>query len=88
MTGRKPQERILHLRRYRSLPNDGSRTLYCVLSYSGGLFDHLSFVSPGQYPEFTGEEAWMRVHWWSKAKHKVVEQVADKTGKPMPSHGT
>lgn len=81
---RRPHERILHLQRVRTLPDDGSRTLHCVLSYTGGLFDHLGFVDPGRYPEFEGETAWVRVHWWSKSNYTVVEQVADQSGSPMP----
>ncbi len=69
------------------MPNDGARTLFCVLSYSGDLFERLGFLRTGQYPEFEGEEAWMRVHWWSKARLEVIEQVADKAGNPMPVHG-
>lgn len=80
---RKPQTRILHLRRMRSLPNDGSRTLCCVLSCHGTLFDRIGFVNPGRYPEFDGEEAWVRVDWWSKSNFQVVEQVADRSGAPL-----
>lgn len=82
---RKPQVRILHLKRMRSLPNDGSRTLCCILSYQGGTFDRLGFVDPGKYPEFDGEAAWVRVHWWSKSNYQVIEQVINAAGEPMPT---
>lgn len=62
------------------MPDEGSRTLYFVLSYTGGLFDRLSFIRPEACPEFDGDEAWARVHWWSKANHKVIEIVTDRSG--------
>lgn len=82
-TNRKPQHRILHLRRMRTLANEGARTLCCVVTHSGGLFDRVGFLDPGRYPEFEGEAAWVRVDWWSKANFRVVEQVADKSGAPL-----
>lgn len=81
---RKPKERILHLRRVRSLPNDGDRTLYFILGYNGGTFDRLGFVGPERCPPINGEAAWVRVHWWSKSNYRVIEQVADKHGSPLP----
>lgn len=83
MAERKPQDRILHLTRVRSMPNDGSRTLNFILGYGPGDFDRLVFLRPEVVPEFEGEKAWARVHWWSKTRHKVVELVADKLGTPL-----
>lgn len=84
---RKPQERILHVRRVRSMPDDGSKTLHWILSYRGDLFDRLGFVGVERCPQIDGEEAWVRVHWWSKSNYPVVEQVADKQGTPLKRAG-
>lgn len=65
------------------MPNDGSRTLYFILGHDGGTFNRRGFVRPEACPEIDGDRAWVRVHWWSKSKYRVIEQVADKTGAPF-----
>ncbi|RZI98476.1 MAG: hypothetical protein EON90_13290 [Brevundimonas sp.] len=69
------------------MPHDGNRTLYFILGFGGGTFDRLGFVDPDRCPEIEGEAAWVRVQWWSKSNYRVIEQVADRSGAPMP-HGT
>ena len=80
-----PRDVILHLRRSRFLPQDGGGTVFCVMTYDGKVHGALGYLRPGNYPDFEGEEGWFRVEWHSKTRFKVMEQVADKSGDPMPS---
>jgi hypothetical protein len=73
-----PDIRIIHLARIRYLPKDGGGTVYCVMSYVGGLFGALGYLPPGKFPEFEGEEAWFRVRWFSKDRREFLEQVEAK----------
>lgn len=52
MAERKPTGASCILRRFESLPDYGWRTLHCVLSTIGGLFEQPSFLRRSQYPEF------------------------------------
>lgn len=80
-----PDERILHYRRSRAQPHDGGYTLFCVVTYNGEVAPALSFQRPDRFPDFDGEEAWFRVRWFSKRRFEVIEQVADKSGAPLPA---
>ena len=71
----RPDIRTVHLRRSRYLPKDGGGTVFCVMTYGGGVHDALAYLSPGQFPEFEGDQAWFRVRWFSKAKREFLEQV-------------
>lgn len=80
-----PDERILHYRRARALPNGGGHTLFCVVTYNGTELTALGFPGPERFPDFDGEEAWFRVRWYRRGKFEVIRQVADKHGAPMPT---
>ena len=45
------------------------------MTYCGQLAPALAFLSPGQFPEFEGEEAWFRVLWYSKRKREFLAQI-------------
>lgn len=75
-----PHERILHYRRHRALPDAGGHTLFCTVTYDGGIFDVLGYPTPDRFPDFDGEVAWFRVRWFRKGKFEVIEQVADRAG--------
>ncbi|HWW10965.1 MAG TPA: hypothetical protein VN018_00510 [Brevundimonas sp.] len=79
-----PYERVLHYRRQRALPNAGGHTLFCTVTRDGGINDVIGYPTPNRFPDFEGEEAWFRVCWFSKRKFEVIEQVADRTGAPLP----
>ena len=74
-----PDIRTVHLARHRFLPQDGGGTVFCVMTYSGG-HDALAYLTPGQFPEFEGEQAWFRVRWVNKRRRKFLEQVVDPPG--------
>lgn len=78
-------ERILHYRRHRALPNAGGYTLFCSVTYNGELGHALGYPKPDRFPEFEGDEAWFRVRWFRRGKFEVIEQVADRQGRPMPT---
>jgi len=80
-----PEERVLHYRRMRALPNAGGHTLFCKVTYDGGLFGVLGYPTPDRFPDFDGEEAWFRVRWFRKGRFVVIEQVADRAGHPLPA---
>jgi len=69
----------------RALPDAGGHTLFCNVTYDGGLYGVLRYPAPDRFPDFEGETAWFRVRWFSKRKFEVIEQVADKQGAPLPA---
>ena len=77
-----PSERILHYRRMHALPDVGGHTLFCNVTWDGGLNDVIGYPTPDKFPDFAGEEAWFRVRWFSKRKFQVIEQVTDQEGAP------
>ena len=70
-----PDIRVVHLARYRFLANAGGGTVFCVMTYDGDIFGALAYLSPGQFPEFEGEEAWFKVRWFSKSRRAFLYQV-------------
>jgi len=78
-----PHDYTLHLRRTRFLPQDGGGTVFCVLTFEGGVHGALAYLRPGQFPEFDGDEAWFRVRWWHKKRYEWLGQVANKRGDPL-----
>lgn len=79
-----PQDRILHYRRQRALPDAGGHTLFCVVTYNGEFGRALGYPTPAKFPEFEGDEAWFRVRWTNRSRFEVIEQVADRSGAPLP----
>lgn len=75
-----PHEVVLHYRRMRALSDVGGHTLFCTVTYDGGINGVLAYPIPGRFPDFDGETAWFRVRWFSKRKFEAIEQVADKQG--------
>lgn len=67
--------RTVHLARQRLLPNAGGGTVFCVMTYRGEAGPALAYLTPGQFPEFNGEEAWFRVRWFSKRRREFIEQI-------------
>ncbi len=65
----------VHLARHRYLLQDGSGTVYCVMTFDGSAGPAVAFLRPGHYPEFEGESAWFRVRWHSKKRRDFLEQV-------------
>ena len=74
-------ETIIHLHRQRSLPNNGSQTLWCDVTTDGGMFKVMARLRPGQFPEFEGENAWFAVRRYPKSRFAFVAQVAGKDAK-------
>lgn len=70
-----PETRTVHLARHHLLPQDGSDTVFCIMTYRGEPGRALAYLSPGQFPEFEGETAWFRVRWFSKKRREFLEQV-------------
>lgn len=70
-----PDIRTVHLRRHRFLPQDGGRTVFCIMTCRGEVGPALAFLAPGQFPEFEGEEAWFRVRWFNKRRREFIEQI-------------
>jgi hypothetical protein len=68
-------ERTVHLRRHRFLPNAGGGTVFCTMTYDASQAPALAFLKPGEFPEFEGEEAWFRVRWFNKRKREFLEQI-------------
>lgn len=64
----------VHLKRHRFLPNAGSGTVFCTMTFDG-TGPALGFLRPGQFPEFEGESAWFRVMWHSKKRREFLEQI-------------
>lgn len=75
-----PDIRTVHLARHRLLPHDGNWTVYCTMTYDGKPGPALAFVSPGEFPEFDGEEAWFRVRWFNKRRREFIEQIEGRYG--------
>lgn len=75
-----PDVRTVHLARHRFLPNAGGGTVFCVMTYRGEVGPALAYLSPGQFPEFDGEEAWFRVRWFSKRRREFIEQIGGRDG--------
>ncbi|MBU1323831.1 MAG: hypothetical protein KJ676_01160 [Alphaproteobacteria bacterium] len=67
--------RTVHLARHRFLPAAGGGTVFCVMTYDGRVLGALAYLTPGQFPEFEGEEAWFRVRWFSKRRREFLEQI-------------
>lgn len=82
----RPKEWILHFQRHRFLPDAGGGTVFVCVTYDGGIFDVIRRLSPGQYPEFEGEEAWFRVIMYPRRRLEILEQVQDKSGAPLVGH--
>ena len=80
-----PTERVLHYRRMRAMPNVGGHTLFCNVTWDGGINNVIGYPTPNRFPDFEGEEAWFRVRWFNKSKFEVIEQVADRSGAPLPA---
>ena len=70
-----PDERTIHLKRHRFLPNAGGGTVFCTMTYDGKALSALAFLRPGQFPEFEGEEAWFRVRWYSVRRREFLTQI-------------
>lgn len=75
-----PDIRTVHLVRHRFLPQDGGGTVFCIMTYDGKPGPALAFLTPGQFPEFEGEEAWFRVRWFSKRRQDFIQQIEGRYG--------
>ena len=74
------RECVIHLRRHRFLPNAGGGTVFCTVTFDGGLGRALAFLNPGHYPEFDGEEAWFVAELLPRKKFRFIRQVESKRG--------
>lgn len=71
---------IVHLRRHRFLPNAGGGTVFCTVTFDGGLGRALAFLNPGQFPEFEGEEARFVAELLPRKKFRFIRQLESKRG--------
>jgi hypothetical protein len=51
--------RTVHLAKHRFLPAAGCGTVFCVMTDDGRVLAELAYLTPGQFPEFEGEEPWL-----------------------------
>lgn len=70
----------VHLRRHRFLPNAGSETVFCTVTFDGKAGRALAFLRPGQFVEFEGEEAWFLAELLPRRKLRFIQQVESKRG--------
>lgn len=57
--------------------------MFVCVTYDGGIFGVIRRLTPGQYPEFEGDQAWFRVIMHSRRRLEILEQVQDKSGTPI-----
>lgn len=72
-------ECTIHLRRARYLPNAGGGTIFCTVTYDS-TGPALTFLHPGQFPEFEGEEAWFRAEQLPRKRFRFIRQMESKRG--------
>lgn len=70
----------VHLKRHRFLPDAGGGTVFCTVTFDGGVGRALAFLKPGQFPEFEGEGAWFVAECLPRKKFRFVRQVESKHG--------